>query len=136
MYRVTIAQRDRCLTKEVKSSFCLHLPANVPMEKEDAYLSTNVNCLRIFCLRTEDSCRRRRACLRTIVCQCGLGFIIDYDYASIKRRFVDSKPTDILGGKEPRHIFASAAECGDAPKKKGFFKGFWKRSRHYSLENQ
>lgn len=70
------------------------------------------------------------------LCQCGLGFIIDYDYASMKRRFVDSKPTDILGGKEPRHIFASAAECGDAPKKKGFFKGFWKRSRHYSLENQ
>lgn len=136
MYRVTIAQRDRCLPKDVKSSFCLHLPANVPMEKEHAYLSTNVNCLRIFCLRTEDSCRRRRACLRTIVCQCGLGFIIDYDYASMKRRFVDSKPTDILGGKEPRHIFASAAECGDAPKKKGFFKGFWKRSRHYSLENQ
>ncbi|XP_076300514.1 uncharacterized protein LOC143218865 isoform X1 [Lasioglossum baleicum] len=30
----------------------------------------------------------------------------------------------------------AAAECGDAPKKKGFFKGFWKRSRHYSLENQ
>lgn len=105
MYRMTIAQRDRCLTKEVKSSFCLHLPANVPMEKEDAYLSTNVNCLRIFCLRTEDSCRRRRACLRTIVCQCGLGFIIDYDYASMKRRFVDSKTTDILGGKEPCHIF-------------------------------
>lgn len=136
MYRVTIAQRDRCLPKEVKSSFCPQLPANVPMEKEDAYLPTNVNRLRIFCLRTEDSCRRRTACLRTIVCQCGLGFIIDYDYASMKRRLVDSKPTDILGGKEPRHIFASAAECGDAPKKKGFFKGFWKRSRHYSLENQ
>ncbi|XP_047370627.1 uncharacterized protein LOC124957622 isoform X3 [Vespa velutina] len=29
-----------------------------------------------------------------------------------------------------------AAESGEAPKKKGFFKGFWKRSRHYSLENQ
>ena len=38
--------------------------------------------------------------------------------------------------KEPRDLFVSAAECGDAPKKKGFFKGFWKRSRHYSLENQ
>lgn len=33
-------------------------------------------------------------------------------------------------------LFVAAAECGDAPKKKGFFKGFWKRSRHYSLENQ
>ncbi|XP_015176872.1 PREDICTED: uncharacterized protein LOC107066598 isoform X2 [Polistes dominula] len=30
----------------------------------------------------------------------------------------------------------AAAESGEAPKKKGFFKGFWKRSRHYSLENQ
>ncbi|XP_051154098.1 uncharacterized protein LOC127277228 isoform X2 [Leptopilina boulardi] len=27
-------------------------------------------------------------------------------------------------------------EASDAPKKKGFFKNFWKRSRHYSLENQ
>ncbi|XP_011502948.1 PREDICTED: uncharacterized protein LOC105366264 [Ceratosolen solmsi marchali] len=27
-------------------------------------------------------------------------------------------------------------ETNDAPKKKGFFKNFWKRSRHYSLENQ
>ncbi|XP_012220680.1 uncharacterized protein [Linepithema humile] len=30
----------------------------------------------------------------------------------------------------------AGAESSDAPKKKGFFKGFWKRSRHYSLENQ
>ncbi|XP_032674230.1 uncharacterized protein LOC116845555 isoform X2 [Odontomachus brunneus] len=30
----------------------------------------------------------------------------------------------------------AGADSGDAPKKKGFFKGFWKRSRHYSLENQ
>lgn len=41
-----------------------------------------------------------------------------------------------IQAKEPCHLFVSAAECGDAPKKKGFFKGFWKRSRHYSLENQ
>ena len=41
-----------------------------------------------------------------------------------------------IQAKEPYHLFVSAAECGDAPKKKGFFKGFWKRSRHYSLENQ
>ncbi|XP_033226818.1 uncharacterized protein LOC117179282 isoform X2 [Belonocnema kinseyi] len=27
-------------------------------------------------------------------------------------------------------------DVSDAPKKKGFFKNFWKRSRHYSLENQ
>ncbi|XP_061934038.1 uncharacterized protein LOC108004170 isoform X3 [Apis cerana] len=45
---------------------------------------------------------------------------------------------DGKGGKDnasPCGPYA-AAECGDAPKKKGFFKGFWKRSRHYSLENQ
>ncbi|XP_076683970.1 uncharacterized protein LOC143376995 isoform X3 [Andrena cerasifolii] len=45
---------------------------------------------------------------------------------------------DSKGGKDnasPCGPYA-AAECGDAPKKKGFFKGFWKRSRHYSLENQ
>ncbi|XP_015109103.1 uncharacterized protein LOC107035949 [Diachasma alloeum] len=30
----------------------------------------------------------------------------------------------------------SGGEPSDAPKKKGFFKNFWKRSRHYSLENQ
>ncbi|XP_017756038.1 PREDICTED: uncharacterized protein LOC108547855 isoform X3 [Eufriesea mexicana] len=45
---------------------------------------------------------------------------------------------DSKSGKDnasPRGPYA-AAECGDAPKKKGFFKGFWKRSRHYSLENQ
>ncbi|XP_015601818.1 uncharacterized protein LOC107270899 isoform X2 [Cephus cinctus] len=29
-----------------------------------------------------------------------------------------------------------SGETADAPKKKGFFKSFWKRSRHYSLENQ
>ena len=27
-------------------------------------------------------------------------------------------------------------ETNEAPKKKSFFKNFWKRSRHYSLENQ
>ncbi|XP_018057607.1 PREDICTED: uncharacterized protein LOC108693260 isoform X2 [Atta colombica] len=32
--------------------------------------------------------------------------------------------------------YAGCADSGDAPKKKSFFKGFWKRSRHYSLENQ
>ncbi|KAG7212663.1 hypothetical protein KM043_012944 [Ampulex compressa] len=45
---------------------------------------------------------------------------------------------DSKGGKDntsPSGPYA-AAECTDAPKKKGFFKGFWKRSRHYSLENQ
>ncbi|XP_053596800.1 uncharacterized protein LOC103571062 isoform X5 [Microplitis demolitor] len=30
----------------------------------------------------------------------------------------------------------SGGEPSDVPKKKGFFKNFWKRSRHYSLENQ
>ncbi|XP_026825819.1 uncharacterized protein LOC105281076 isoform X2 [Ooceraea biroi] len=30
----------------------------------------------------------------------------------------------------------AGADSTEAPKKKGFFKGFWKRSRHYSLENQ
>ncbi|XP_011306083.1 uncharacterized protein [Fopius arisanus] len=30
----------------------------------------------------------------------------------------------------------SGGEPSDGPKKKGFFKNFWKRSRHYSLENQ
>ncbi|XP_076397346.1 uncharacterized protein LOC100882173 isoform X3 [Megachile rotundata] len=45
---------------------------------------------------------------------------------------------DGKGGKEGGSSCGpyAAAECGDAPKKKGFFKGFWKRSRHYSLENQ
>ncbi|KAL0132547.1 hypothetical protein PUN28_000359 [Cardiocondyla obscurior] len=36
----------------------------------------------------------------------------------------------------PSGPYAGCADGGDAPKKKGFFKGFWKRSRHYSLENQ
>ncbi|KAK0172722.1 hypothetical protein PV328_006002 [Microctonus aethiopoides] len=48
------------------------------------------------------------------------------------------------GGKETKgtakDVFPggpySAGEPSDAPKKKGFFKNFWKRSRHYSLENQ
>ncbi|XP_018353620.1 PREDICTED: uncharacterized protein LOC108755222 isoform X2 [Trachymyrmex septentrionalis] len=36
----------------------------------------------------------------------------------------------------PSGPYAGCADSGDAPKKKSFFKGFWKRSRHYSLENQ
>lgn len=48
----------------------------------------------------------------------------------------EKKKETCIQAKEPYHLFVSAAECGDAPKKKGFFKGFWKRSRHYSLENQ
>lgn len=36
----------------------------------------------------------------------------------------------------PSGPYAGCADGGEAPKKKGFFKGFWKRSRHYSLENQ
>ncbi|KAK2575869.1 hypothetical protein KPH14_007241 [Odynerus spinipes] len=45
---------------------------------------------------------------------------------------------DGKGGKDnvsPSGPYAAAETC-EAPKKKGFFKGFWKRSRHYSLENQ
>ncbi|KAF7996998.1 hypothetical protein HCN44_005275 [Aphidius gifuensis] len=43
-------------------------------------------------------------------------------------------------GSSKDNVFPSgpytAGEPSDAPKKKGFFKNFWKRSRHYSLENQ
>ncbi|XP_043465198.1 uncharacterized protein LOC122500363 isoform X1 [Leptopilina heterotoma] len=44
---------------------------------------------------------------------------------------------DAKGGKD--NVATSGpytVEASDAPKKKGFFKNFWKRSRHYSLENQ
>jgi hypothetical protein len=36
----------------------------------------------------------------------------------------------------PPDLSVPGADTTEAPKKKGFFKGFWKRSRHYSLENQ
>ncbi|CAD6227538.1 GSCOCG00001221001-RA-CDS [Cotesia congregata] len=38
--------------------------------------------------------------------------------------------------ENPRIMNFSGGEPSDVPKKKGFFKNFWKRSRHYSLENQ
>ncbi|XP_043275643.1 uncharacterized protein [Venturia canescens] len=50
-----------------------------------------------------------------------------------------SKESTGKSGKDnvsPSGPYPGVSEPNDAPKKKGFFKSFWKRSRHYSLENQ
>ncbi|XP_046411165.1 uncharacterized protein LOC124298446 isoform X1 [Neodiprion virginianus] len=98
------------------------LPGGGEQQRKPLTLPTNITPNKYFGQSKHSSASSTREALRRVT-------------SLLIKKGGNSKDNKVAKDISPSGHYPGG-ESSDAPKKKGFFKSFWKRSRHYSLENQ
>ncbi|XP_012257169.2 uncharacterized protein LOC105686691 isoform X2 [Athalia rosae] len=108
--------------ERLNNAYDARLPGSGEQQRKPLTLPTNITPNKYFGQSKHSSASSTREALRRVT-------------SLLIKKGSNSKDTKATKDISPSGHYPGG-ESSDAPKKKGFFKSFWKRSRHYSLENQ